>query len=169
MDHLLLGGMSFGALAVAAIVEGKDVDAEGVEGGQRGNGVGEGAVAVWKEEDGRVNVVGVRRSGDPPASELGNGGFVGAEVDQLEGSAVNGGGSGRGSSGMKDKLPLALIEEQAEREITAEDGDDYGAEDSFDEPDGIDWFWFGSWLRLALGRFCGGTGHEGVCMNFSIR
>ena len=52
LGHALLAGASGGALAVAAIVEGEDVDAEVVEAGEGGDGVGEGAVAVGEEEDG---------------------------------------------------------------------------------------------------------------------
>ena len=78
------GGVGAGALAVAAVVEGEDVGAEGVEGGECGVGVGEGAVAVGEEEDGDGGVTAAGRGGDPDAGELRDGGFVGAEVDEFE-------------------------------------------------------------------------------------
>ena len=94
-----------------------------MKGCERGDGVGEGAVAGRKEEDGGVGVAAAGGGGDPPAGELGDGGFVGAEVDELVGGAVDGGGCGGGSGGVEDDLPLALIEEQAEGEIAAEERD----------------------------------------------
>ena len=68
-----------GALAVASVVEGEDVDAEVVEGGEGGDGVGEGAVAVGEEEEGQVGVAGAGVGGDPPAGELGSGGLSGSK------------------------------------------------------------------------------------------
>ena len=80
-----------GALAVAAVVEGEDVDAEVVEAGEGGDGVGEGAVAVGEEEDGEVeSVAAAGVGGDPPAGELRGGGFVGAEADEFVGDAGDG-------------------------------------------------------------------------------
>lgn len=69
---------------------------------------------------------------------------------------------------MQDELPLALVEEQAEGEIAAENGRCDGGCTCFEEPHGVDCFGLGGWLRGALGRLCGRAGHEGVCMNFSI-
>lgn len=169
MGHSLLGGMGVGALAVAAVVEGEDVDAEVVEGGEGGDGVGEGAVAGWEEEEGGVCVAGLGGGGNPPAGELGDGCFVGAEVDELVWRAADGGGSGGGSVGVKDKLPLALIEEEAEREVATDDRCADGGGDGFEEPARVDCFGLRGWLWATLGRFCGGTRHEGVYMNFSIR
>ena len=87
MGHALLAGAGGGALAVAAVVEGEDVDAEVVEGGEGGDGVGEGAVAVGEEEDGEVGVAAAGGGGNPPAGELGDGGLVGTEVDEFVGNA----------------------------------------------------------------------------------
>ena len=86
----MLIGAGGGALAVAAVVEGEDVDAEVVEGGEGGDGVGEGAVGAGKEEEGGVGVAAVGGGGDPPAGELRGGGLVGAEVDEFVGSAGDG-------------------------------------------------------------------------------
>ena len=46
-SHVLLAGTGCGALTVAAIVEGEDVEAEVVEAGEGGDGVGERAVGRW--------------------------------------------------------------------------------------------------------------------------
>ena len=83
-------GRSGGALAVAAVVEGEDVDAEVVEAGEGGDGVGERAVAVGEKEDGEVGVAAAGVGGDPPAGELRGGGFVGAEADEFVGDAGDG-------------------------------------------------------------------------------
>ena len=71
VGHALLAGAGSGALAVAAIVEGEDVEAEVVEAGEDGDGVGEGAVAVGEKEDGDGGVAAAWRGGNPPAGELG--------------------------------------------------------------------------------------------------
>lgn len=120
MGHVLLVGAGGGALAVAAVVEGEDVEAEVVEAGEGGDGVGQGAVGAGEEEDGGVGVAGVGGGGNPPAGELGGGGLIGAEPDELVGGACDGDGSGRGAGGVEDELPLALIEEEAEGEVAAD-------------------------------------------------
>jgi hypothetical protein len=40
---------------------------------------------------------------------------------------------------VQDELPLALIEEEAEGEITTEEGRNDGEGDGFDKPDGADY------------------------------
>ena len=87
-----MAGAGGGALAVAAVVEGEEVDAEGVEGGEGGDGVGERAVAVGEEENGEVGVVAAGVGGDPPAGELWGGGVVGVEAQELVRCAGDGGG-----------------------------------------------------------------------------
>lgn len=126
MGHVLLAGAGGGALAVAAVVEGEDVETEVVEVGEDGDGVGQGAVGAGEEEDGGVGVAGVRGGGDPPTGELRGGGLVRAEADELVGDAGDGGGSGRGARGVEDELPLALVEEETESEIAADEGRDDG-------------------------------------------
>ena len=68
---------------------------------------------------------------------------------------------------MQDELPLALIEEKAEREVAAEerrnDGEGYG----FGEPDGTDdvrWSGLRGGGLVWLGE---GTWHRGLCVDFS--
>jgi len=94
MGHVLLAGTGWGALAVAAVVEGEDVKAQVVERGDGGDGVGEGAVSAGEEEGGGVSVAGPGRCGDPPSGELGSCGFVGAKVEELVRGAGDGDGSG---------------------------------------------------------------------------
>ena len=156
----LLAGTGCGALTVAAVVEGEDVDAEIVEAGESGDGIGEGAVAVGEKEDGKVGVAGAGIGGNPPAGELGRGGFVGAEADEFVGDASNGGWAGCGTERMQDQLPLALIEEKAEGEIAADESRKDREGDGFDQPDGIDdlWSWLGGCAlvrRPSIGRGVG--------------
>ena len=162
LGHALLAGAGGGALAVAAIVEGEDVDAEVVEAGEGGDGVGEGAVAVGEEEDGEVGVAAAGVGGNPPAGELRGGGFVGAEADEFVGDAGDRCWAGGGAGWVQDELPLALVEEQAEGEVAAEERREDGEGDGFDEPDGADDIrWSG--LRLAaFGWLGGGAGHRGL-------
>ncbi len=138
MGHALLAGASRGALAVAAVVEGEDVDAEVVETGEGGDGVGEGAVAVGEKEDGEASVAAAGVGGDPPAGELRGGGFVGAETDEFVWDAGDGLWAARGAGGVEDELPLALVEEPAEGEIAAKERCEHGEGEGFDEPDGAD-------------------------------
>ena len=69
---------------------------------------------------------------------------------------------------MQDELPLALVEEQTEREVAAEERRNDGEDDGFDEPDGTDDIrWSG--LRGGWpGWFGGGAGHWGFCVDCSI-
>ena len=61
---------------------------------------------------------------------------------------------------MKNELPLALVEEQAEGEITAEESRDDGDGDSLDEPEGAYNFRGNvGWLGTFAGLRCG-AGHE---------
>ena len=71
---------------------------------------------------------------------------------------------------MQDELPLALVEEQAEGEIAAEERRKDGEGDGFDEPDGADDFrWSGLSVGCALLGFGVGRGIEsGFCIDFSI-
>lgn len=126
VGHVLLIGARGCALAVAAVVEGEDVEADVVEGCESGDGVSQRAVGAGKEEDGGVGVAGVGGGGNPPAGEPRGGGLVGAEADELVGDACDGGWSGRRAGWVEDELPLALIEEEAEGEIAADEGRDDG-------------------------------------------
>ena len=56
LGHTGLIGMGVGAVAVAAVVEGEDVDAEVVESGERGVEVCKRAVSAGEKEDGGVGV-----------------------------------------------------------------------------------------------------------------
>ncbi len=144
-----------------------------MEAGEGGGGVGEGAVGAGEEEDCGVGVAGAWCGGNPPAGELRGGGFVGSEVDELVGDSGDGGGSGRCTGWVQDELPLALVEEQAKSEVSAEESRDDGDGDGLHQPHGADVFilnfgwrsvlvwsrsgaghWSGSVLTLALGR-CG--------------
>ena len=138
-------------MAVASVVDGADVDAEVVQGGEGGDGVGERAVAVGEKEDGEVGVASAGTRGYPPAGELRRGGFVRAEADEFVRNACDGGRAACGAKRMQDQLPLALIEEEAEGEITADERCKDGESDGFNQPDGIDdlWDWLG---RCALVR-----------------
>jgi len=61
---------------------------------------------------------------------------------------------------VQDELPLALIEEQAEGEIAAEESHDDGDGDGFHEPEWADGFrWSASW-RGVLAWLRSGAGHE---------
>ncbi len=94
VGHVLLAGTGWGALTVAAIVEGEDVEADVVEGCEGWCKVGEGALSAGEEEDGGVGVAVAGRGWNPPSGELGSGGFIGAKVDELVRYACDGGGSG---------------------------------------------------------------------------
>jgi len=137
--HLLLIGVGSDALAVPAIIEGEDVDAQTVEGGESGKRICQGTVAGRKDEEGGVRVAAVG-SGNPPAGELRNSGFVRAEVDELVGYAVDGFRGSIGARGMKNDLPLSLVEEKTKRKIAADESHAGSDGDGFDEPDGIHCF-----------------------------
>ena len=70
-----------GTLAVTAIVEGEDVDAEIMKAGEGRDGVREGAVAIGEKEDGEGCVVGAGVGGYPPTGELWSSRFIGTEAD----------------------------------------------------------------------------------------
>lgn len=152
LGHLLLAGVSVGALTVASVVEGEDVDAEVVKGGEGGDGVGDGAVGAGKEEDGGLSVAGVRRGGDPPAGELRGCGLVETEVDKFVGGSGDAGGSGGCPGWVEDELPLASVEEEVQGEPSADEGDEDGYADGFEEPHGVDGLWMAGW-------FWGGVRH----------
>ncbi len=107
--------------------------------------VGQGAVGSGEEEDGGLGVAGVGGGGDPPAGELWGGGFVEAEVDEFVGVSGDVGGRGAGAGGVEDQLPLASVEEEVQGEPGAEERDEDGEADGFEEPDGVYGFgvgWF---------------------------
>ena len=131
LRHVEIIGMGEGAEAVAAVVEGEDVEAEVVKAVQGGFGVGERAVAAGEIEDGIACVTGGGIAGDPEAGELGDGGLVGAEADKVL--------VGLGLFGIvrrvEDELPLALVEKQAEGKIAADDCCEDDTADGLEEPD----------------------------------
>lgn len=59
---------------------------------------------------------------------------------------------------MKDELPLALIEEQAERDVSADGGGENRQADGFGEPDGMYGVRWGGGLICCSGLGCG-AGH----------
>lgn len=65
------GRMGAGGVAESAVVEGENVDAEPVEGQERGDTVGEGAAGAVEIEDRGCYVFRSWFRGDPPAVELG--------------------------------------------------------------------------------------------------
>ena len=117
-----LGGMSAGGAAKAAVIESEDVDACGVEGIEGWQAIGERAVAVVEIEDRVVCVRSAGACGDPPAVELGLAVVIDVEVGFVEGQAAGCGSSGEGARRMEEKLPLTLVEEQAEGGVSAEGG-----------------------------------------------
>jgi hypothetical protein len=92
-----LGGMGSCGAAEAAVVEGEDVDAGGVEDLEGGDVVGKGAVGVVQIEHRGCYVFGLRVCRDVPAVELGLSGIVDVEMDFLEGHAGIGGGGADGA------------------------------------------------------------------------
>ena len=160
VSKALLTGADCNALTVAAIVKCEDIDAEVMEAGESGDRIDQGAVAVGEKEDGEVGVASAGTRGYPPAGELRRGGFVRAEADEFVRNACDGGRAACGAKRMQDQLPLALIEEEAEGEITADERCKDGESDGFNQPDGIDdlWDWLGRcalvW-RLPIGRGIG--------------
>jgi len=172
VGEALLAGARCGALTVAAVVKGEDVQAEVVEAGEGGNRVCERAVAIGEEEDGEVGVAAAGVCGNPPTGELWRGGLVRAEADDLVGDAGDRCWAGGGADWVQDKLPLALIEEQAEGEIATEKCSKNGGGDRLDQPDGADVV-RGIGLRcsavvcLVRGR-CGRARHRSFHVDFSI-
>ncbi len=102
MGHVELVWVRKDALAVAAVVEGEDVETDVVEAGEGGDRIGQGAVGAGEEEDCGVGVAGARCGGNPPAGELRGGGFVGAEVDELVWDSGDGGGCRRCAGWVQD-------------------------------------------------------------------
>src|SRR5262249_59451687 len=148
-------------LPVAAIVEGKDVDAEVVEAGEGGYEVGERAIAVGQEEDGEMRVMAAGVGGNPPSGELRVSGFVGTEADRFVGDAGDRWRVGGGAGWVQDELPLPLVEEPAECKVPAEERNKSGEGDCFGEPDGAyDIRWSGLGLA-AFAMLGGGAGHWG--------
>ena len=71
---------------------------------------------------------------------------------------------------MQDELPLALIEEQAEGEVAAEESHDDGDDDGLHEPEGTYDFRRSAGWRGVLAWLRSGAGHEsGFYIDFSIR
>jgi hypothetical protein len=75
-----------------------------------------------KEEDGVGGEAGARRGRNPPGVEAGLAGVGDVEVDFLVAEAGGGGGGGDGVAGVKEELPLALVEEESEGCVSTEDG-----------------------------------------------
>jgi len=147
LGHALLAGAGGGALAVAAIVEGEDVEAEVVEAGEGGDEVRERAVAVGEKKDSDGSVAAPGRGGNPAAGELRSGRFVGAKANEFVGSAGDRCGAGGCAGRVQHELPLTLVEEQAEGEVAAEERRNDGEGDGFNEPDGTnDIRWNGLWV-----------------------
>ena len=76
--------------------------------------------------------------GEPPGGDAGLAGLGGVEADGVEGEVEGGGGAGDGAGGVEDELPLALIEEQAGGEPRAEERDEQGEGEGFEQPEGMD-------------------------------
>ena len=142
-----LGGVGSGGTAEAAVVEGEDIDAGGVEGVERGDVVGEGAAGVVEIEHRGCYVFGLRVCRDVPAVELGLSGIVDVEMDFFEGHAGVGRGGGDGAGGMEEQLPLALVEEEAEGGVSAEGGGEEGEGEGGEEPAGAD---VGGWVGAVV-------------------
>ena len=136
----MLGGV---AEAEAAVVDGEDVDACGVQDSEGGEGVGEGAGAIVQIEDGVGGVLcggcgGWGRCRNVPGGETGLAGLGGVEADGVEGEVECGGRLGDGAGWVKDELPVALIEEQAEGEPGAEERGEQAEAEGFGEPERVD-------------------------------
>lgn len=87
-------------------------------------------------------------SGDEPAGEPGPASIVNVEVDYLKGNAGAGRSCGDGAGGMKEELPLALVEEEAEGAVSAESGEKQGEGECAEEPARADDHRFGFGLRM---------------------
>lgn len=138
--HAALVGVGARALAVAAVIEGEDVEAGVVEGGDGAElrGVGEGAVAAGEEEGGEVAGVWGAGGGKPESGELGRSGEVGGEADGFDEGAGDERRERVADGGVERELPLALKEEEAEGAVAAEEGDEDEEGYGFGEPGGID-------------------------------
>lgn len=158
-QDLLAGVWGGSALAVATVVDGEDVDAEVVQGNEGGGGVrvGEGTIAGREIEQGEVGIAGAGEGWNPPAGELGDGGVVGGEAEELGGGDWRLGGSGTG--GVQDNLPLAEIEEQTEAEVSAEDRDEDDQDESLGDPARVDHLRRGLLWTGARGDW-DGAGHQ---------
>ena len=132
-----MGGV---AEAEAAVVDGDDVDAGGVEEGEGGEGVGEGAGAIVEVKNGVGGVLcgGRGRGGNVPGGESGLASLGGSEADGVEGKAEGGGGLGDSGGGVEDELPVALVEEKAEGEPCAEECGEEAEGEGFGEPERVD-------------------------------
>lgn len=80
-------------------------------------------------------------------------------MDEFIGDARDRLWAGGGASGVKDKLPLALVEEEADREIATEERRENGDGERFQQPCGIDRFELRG-LLLANVWFRRGARHE---------
>ena len=137
--------------AEAAVVDGEDVEAGGVEAGEGGEGVGERAGAAVEIEDGEGGVpelelervlargwVGrwAAGGGVPPAGE--RGGRFWRRRSESRRRPGCGGGPGDGAVWVEDELPLALVDQPACGEPGAEVRDEQGKGKGFEEPEGVD-------------------------------
>ncbi len=139
--HALLGGVDGGALAVASVVEGEEVEAEGVEDGQISGVVGalsEGCISSAKVEDGVGGVAAGGCGGEEDSGELGQAGFGGVEVDLFGGETGQGVEGLGGALRVQDELPLALVEEEAQGDVAADEGSEDGEANGFEEPERAD-------------------------------
>jgi hypothetical protein len=84
------------ALAVAAIVEGKDIQADLVQGSKGVDRVAEVTILAVQVKDGEAGVSVARCGRDPPAFEALLAGFRSGEGYRIEGQACTGRGAGNG-------------------------------------------------------------------------
>ena len=141
--HAGLVGPRSIALAVSAVVKGKDVQTEIVE--ER-----DGFRVVWTLGKGSITAPQVKhcqtwimresRRSNPQTGEPGRAGFCGVKVYRLGGEPRKA-DEGLGRPGrVQDELPLTLIKEQAKGEVATKQGSYGDHPDSFQKPDGIDDF-----------------------------
>src|SRR5580698_5224915 len=112
-------GMNVHTLSKAAIVEGKNIDAEFVQGPQLRQCVREGANAVVQHQQSIRGVECVGISGNPPTVELKDSGLRGVKSDLIKLQSGRRWCERDGARGLENQLPLPLPEEQAEGEVDA--------------------------------------------------
>lgn len=159
--HGLLGGVEGEAGAVAAVIDGEDVDVGLVEEGDERQGGGEGGAGIVEEEDGGGGLGGCGGgafSGNPPGGEAGRSGGGGIETERGEG---DGGGGGGGGGGVEDHLTGAHADEQAECEVAKDGGGEDGEGEGAEEPAGVYVLIYPRWFGSAAVAW-GGGGHEGT-------
>ena len=150
--HTGLSRVRAAALAEAAVVECKNVQVEAVQQCQALDIGGEVAGAVVEKQDGRR---GSRIRRHQPGREPRAAGGCGIE---MYGFKRRGGGSIHVGDGVEHKLPGALPDEQADREVGAKNGRENGEADRFQEPDRIDGIGLGPRPGRSLGTGVLGVG-----------